>query len=204
MNAPMDSFVISLPSSWGEIDLDPARFVTGVTERARADRGDTFVASLEFRRQLLLLRRILEQTQLAGVVFLAGFGDVAEGDDGETVMTSAAYLVTSAAERFGTETLSFADVRVAVNDMELPANAERAQDPIVIDLGQGPVVRESLLYRDRGEDDAYAAVGVRYFSTIGDGEGLAVLGFITPNVALVDEFTDLFDSIATTLEFVRA
>lgn|GEM_PF-4590177 len=207
MNTHMDSFVISLPPTWGEIDLDPYRFVETVRERARSDGGDALADSLEFRRQLLAVERILEQSQLAGLVFLAAYGDMVEPteDGAEAAITTAAvYLVTAPAARFGVDSLSFADLRVAVSEMELPANAERADDPIVLDLGQGPVLRESLLYRDRQRPNEFAALGLRYFSTIGDGEGLAVLGFITPNVALSDEFTDLFDSIATTLEFVKA
>lgn len=204
MDMQFDSFIISLPPTWAEIDLEPARFVELVRERARADGGDALVDSPEFRRQILVVERILDQTQLAGLVFLAGFGDVVAADGSDSVMTAAAYLVTAPAGRFGTDSLAFADLRVAVGDMELPDGAERLDAPLVLDLGQGPMLRESVLYRNRQRSDELAALGLRYFSTIGDGEGLAVLGFITPNVALIDEFTDLFDSIAATLEFVTA
>lgn len=205
MSTGMDSFVISLPPTWSEIELEPDRFLETLRERSRAAGGDALAESLELRRQLLAVERVLEQSQLAGLVFLAGYGDRIEASDGaEAVTTAAVYLVTAPAERFGVEALTFADVRVAVSEMEQPANAERADDPIVLELGGRPMLREPLLYRDRQVPDQFAAVSLRYFSTIGDGEGLAVLGFITPNVALAEEFTQLFDSIATTLEFVKA
>ena len=203
----LDSFVISLPPTWTEIELDPDRFVESTRERVRSDGGDALADSLEFRRQLLAMERILEQSQLVGLVFLAAYGDMMEpagAATGGSITTAAVYIVTVPAERLGVDSLSFADLRVAVSEMDLPANAESVDDPIVLDLGQGPLLRESLLYRDRQRSTDFAALGLRYFSTIGEGEGLAVLGFITPNVALADEFTDLFDSIATTLEFVKA
>src|SRR5437660_169180 len=102
-----DTFVISLPTTWIEVPANPEELVAFVRDRAERQLPVEQRESIEFRRVLVLLRRLAEQVQQGGIVFTAvsseevalGTGDPT--DDEPYFVVAYCWLATMHAEQFG-------------------------------------------------------------------------------------------------------
>lgn len=208
----VNTIALSLPSDWREVPIDPAELVSVVEAGAAERMPGSQYESLEFRRQLVLIRRLAEQAHQSGVVFMAVFssdamaGEADGPDEDEPYFLSViCFVVTRSATEMDVNRVEFRHLRTAV-ESERSAGAERVENPVVLELRGGPTVRDVVVRSNRfpdvdGEVQVFEA---RYYQLMGEGEGMAVLGFVTPNVELAPDFTELFDSIADSLEFVSA
>jgi hypothetical protein len=200
-DARIDTFLISLPEGWTEVDLDPDSVYASL--RANEPETSSDAARLAHRRDALVARRLAQQARRGGLAWMSFmYHPVDEADAGIVVV---AYLATESAANLDASVISFDSVRLAV-EAEPDPPARRVEAPRTVDLSCGEVIRDSVIRPAHvdGIDEEISAVEVRYHCLIGSGEGMAVLGFVTPNVELVDDLVGLFDAIADTLEFVAA
>ena len=206
-----DTFVISIPEGWGEMPIDPDELVKATRVRAAAAGENT--ASIEFRRSLVLLRRFAEQAQQGGVVFVASMNEAipsiepGEGAPADPYfVTALAWLVTHRASELGAGRIEFAQLQAAVEPEPTEKGISRVERPRVFELAAGPGIRDVSVQRVEvsGLDQPVDVIHCRYHLLVGTGEGMAVLGFMTPNVDLHEEMLGLFHAIAQTLEFVTA
>lgn len=196
----INTFMLSLPEGWHEIDLDPDAVAEVLAEHA--PESDDEEVQRAFRRQVLVARRIVAQVQQGGVTWAAAMGETHE-EGGEVFgLTCLAYLAVQSAADVGADQLTFEQLREAAS-AELPVGQDRLQQPQLVDLTAGPALRDRILHRDTSSEEVEThSLDVRYHVLVGSGDGFAVLGFITPNVELADELGELFEAIAQTLEFV--
>lgn len=208
-----DTFIVSLPPGWAEVPLVPGEIIETMRARAAAVRGadDKEDDSIEYRRALLLLRRLAEHAEQAGVVFMATsveqvpVPDDPSEDAAPYFLTAMAYLMTKRASALGAERLEFSQLQAAVDPEPTEAGVSRLERPHVVDLTAGPAVRDVTVQRmEVGASEVVEVLSCRYHLLIGEGEGMAVLGFQSPNVELTAELLELFETIGMTLEFVPA
>lgn len=207
-STPMNSFVLTLPEGWVEVPSDPEELVTRISDRIASTRPGA-LDDIEVRRSLFLLRRLAERAQQAGLALsaatLESIDGEAEEDDGAYLLAATAWLAVLPAEHFGVPVVTFEQLRAAVDESPGGSQVERLHDPVLVDLPGGAAMRDSTLSRrplGDGTAEQVPILDVRYHTIVGEGEGLAVLGFLTPNVELADELGELFEAIAQTLEFV--
>jgi hypothetical protein len=205
----MNSFVLTLPEGWIEIPPDPDELVATISDRIASAHPDA-LEDIDVRRSLFLLRRLAARAQQAGLALSAAtLESIDEGkteeDDSVYFLIAIAWLAVLPAEHFGVPVVTFGQLRAAVDQSRGDAQIERLHDPVVVDLPGGPAMRDTSLSRrpiGDGTQDQVSILDVRYHTIVGEGEGMAVLGFTTPNVELADELGELFEAIAQTLEFV--
>jgi hypothetical protein len=209
--ASPDTFVLSLPDRWREVPTDPDALAESVRAGGRSHGRPE---SVELRRLVVLLRRMAEHAQDAGLVFAAALTEeltIDEGEDDEPetepyLVGAFAWLVTRRASELGVGLLSFAQLQAAVEPEPTASGNRRLERPRVLDLPGGPALREltTRVVHDAGLDQPVEVFECRYHILIGAGEGLAVLGFASPNVELADELVDLFHAVASTFDLVSA
>jgi hypothetical protein len=205
-----DTVSLSLPAGWVEIPLEPGALQTRMRANVEALDPDA-AGSVEFRRLLLLLGQVVERVERAGVVMLFAYvEDVKQGeatDDEEPYLVSAVgWLATQRQPAQATRPLRFADVEAAAEKRSREGGRQRVEAPRVRDLAGEPSLREVWLRTIDGPglDAPTEVLETRYSRLIGEDDGLAVMGFTTPNLELASELTALFDAIADTLELVTA
>jgi len=204
-----DTFVLVLPDGWIEVPLDPDELVALVEERA-PDRIDPQVLeSVDWRRSMLQLRRSAEIAAGAGVVLAVTYHEAVGGEDptDEPLLISVlCALTTRRAADIGVERMSFDQLVAAVEGQATDRSCRRLEDPQVVQFDHGPAVRDVALRRVSmpGSEPDVEILQCRYHFLIGAGEGLAVLAFDSPSLAIAEELLDLFHAVASTLEFVAA
>jgi hypothetical protein len=202
-----DTVSLALPAGWIEIPLEPGALATRMRTSVEAlDPGAA--ASVEFRRLLLLLGEVVDRVERAGIVMLFAYvEDVKQGEDGdEPYLVSALGWLATQRKPEEAPMLRFADVEGAAEIRARDGGRQRVETPRVRDLAGEPSLREVWLQKIDGPglDAPTEVLETRYTRLIGEGDGLAVMGFTTPNLELADELTALFDAIADTLELVTA
>jgi hypothetical protein len=204
-----DSFVISLPEGWREVPLDPAGLVDAVREGASATLPPEMVDSLEFKHQLLVLRRLAQQMSAAGVVFAAAMSDAVTTDDADEpplFLSAVMTLATFHAQSLGADTIRFEHLQRGASEAATSSGLELLAEPTVVELGDSPAVYVVGTQRveDPNTGSSMLLLHCRYYVIIGEGDGMAALAFLTPNVEISDEFAELFYSVACGLEFTTA
>lgn len=204
-----DSFVISLPEGWREVPIDPDGLVDAVREGAAATLPAEVVESLEFKHQLLVLRRLAQQMSASGVVFAAAMSDAVTTDDADEpplFLSAVMTLATFPAQSLGADTIRFEHLQRGASEAAASSGLELLAEPAVVELGDSPAVYVVGTQRveDPGSGSTMLLVHCRYYVLIGDGDGMAALAFLTPNVEISEEFAELFYSVACSLEFTTA
>jgi hypothetical protein len=201
-NPPLDSFVISLPFGWEAIELEPDEVLDRLRERLPPP--DDSDSEMDRRRMLLVIRRMVEHARQAGIVLGAVGADTIDAEDEPPLeLVNLLYLATVPAAAVGADVVRFEQVKeVAEREPEPPIR--RLRPPTVERLQAGDALRDIRLRTYSEVEPELTVLEVRYHLLIGAGEGMAVLGFLTPNVELADELLDLFHAVADTLEFVAA
>lgn len=202
----VDSFVLSLPDEWSEVPSDPDELVASVS--AALQRKNPGALDLpEVRRSLLVLKRMAQNAVQGGIVFTAVTDqliDVEPDSAGDPfVLTALCWLGAQTLDGVQAGQVSFDQLRLGVEAEDVP---QRLETPRVVELEAGPAVRDVALrplVAERAADEI-PMLHVSYHLLIGSGEGVAVLGFATPNVELAEELVGLFEAIASTLELVAA
>jgi hypothetical protein len=206
----IDSFLLSLPSGWQSLPVDEESLVRQFEERAAQELTVDQRESDDFRHARLWLRRLGEIVKNADLSLAASWlagndpstNDKAPATGSIEVLGAALCLLARRASDLGVDQIEF-DALMGATDA--PGD-DLLQAPTVTQLSAGPAVRRVTTRQQRGlpPDEALTILDCRYSLLIGPGEGVAVLGFTTPNAEIADQWIALFEAIANTLEFVRA
>lgn len=202
-----DTMVITLPEGWVQAPTDPAELVALIRAGLVARLDPAVTGSMAFKRELVLIRRLAEQADRGGVVFLAGSVEDLGAEDVEEpyLLTSVCYVATRSAAELGAGRIQLAQLQQAVEAPRPDPSVSRAEQPRLVELGGGPAIRDVALRRVPVPGGGGVEVlEVRYHQLIGEGVGMAVLGLVSPNVELAGELVGLYDTIAGSLEFVAA
>lgn len=217
-----DTYVIRVPGTWQELPTNPQALRDLVRSNAETNLSVDALESVDFRRFLLVISKLAEQGEQAGLVYLASYieavseelkatdvpdeaAPTTEASRPGLLMASVA-LMTRRAQDFGSNPITLDAVRAAMEPEPDDASVRRVRKPEVLVLSAGAAVRDLTLrnLHDPRIPESVDVLTVTYHLPIGDGEGLAVLAFQTPCLGLADEFIELFHAIAQTLEFVTA
>lgn len=210
-----DTVVLSLPPRWVEVPLTSE----GLQDRVRTsvESLDPAVAdTVEFRRLLVLLGRTVDAIDKVGATMLVAYVDdaasgadergAAEEAEGPYLVSALGWLVTRTAADLGSSAVRLADLMSAAEASPERPDRRQLEPPRLVEMARVQAVREVWLQRVDGVglDRPADVLQCRYTTVIGDGGGMAALGFSTPNVELADEMVTLFGAIAATLDFVTA
>ena len=213
--AAPDTVVLSLPPRWVEVPLTS----DGLQDRVRSsvESLDPALAdTIEFRRLLVLLGRTVDAIDKVGATMLVAYVDdaangaeesgAAEEVEDPYLVSALGWLVTRTAADLRTTAVRLADLTAAAEASPERPDRRPLEPPRLVDMTRGQAVREAWLQRVDGVglDRPAEVLQCRYTMVIGDGVGMAALGFSTPNVELADEMVALFGAIAATLDFVTA
>jgi len=208
-SAPPDSFVLSLPEGWMEVPLDPDELVAAIRQSAAERLPSGTVESLEFKHQMLVMRRIAQQAIAGGVVCAAAYSDAVEMTDASeppVLLGAVMALATFSADSLRTDRVLFEHLQRGAAEATAESSIELLAEPTVIEVGGSPAVYVTGI--DRVDDPAagqtIAVLHSRFYLLIGAGTGMAALTFLTPSVELSEEFLELFYVIANSLEFTTA
>jgi hypothetical protein len=180
--------VFTAPEDWFELDVDPTTSEASLDDLLRsrvagANLDPTTVASIEAE-----LRFVLGKCQEIGALAAMGFADIID----EPPYLLAAGLILTMVDT-GTD-----DVDAATVQRELGLRG-RDVEPTV--LPAGPALRSVTQTSELapGVDEPIDVLQVKYY--VPTAGAIALLAFSTPTTELADEFLDLFEAIAETLEF---
>jgi hypothetical protein len=180
------------PAAWFDLDLDPATRGASI-DRVLAERA---VGSAEGLRASL--EAAAEQAIGQGAVFASLFSDTL---DGKAVSASLVVSVIDAVPDPASAPAAPAAIAEELVEEFLDDGATAA----VRNLDAGPAAR---LRRRLPVGGATGPSGlpeevdtVQYFVPFPDADRLAVLTFSTPNVGLADAFAEVFDAVASTLQW---
>jgi hypothetical protein len=179
---------VQLPSGWIELDPREPNLVEEL-ERALeipAEHRET-VLSL-----LAPLAAELGRTAAAADIVLVGlFAQAVPIDGADQPLVLAGHVVLAISPQVG----NLDEVREVLN--------RNGGDVAPVDLPAGAAVLSTGETRisDPSWEESVPARTRRYFVPIPDTDRVAALSFLTPNVELADQFDEVFDAIARTLEF---
>jgi hypothetical protein len=187
--------------------MDPDELAALLRAQAEAALPEDVTQSIEHRRRILVAKRMAEHAAGSGIVFGAGLTtDVGDAND-PYALTALVFLSTFPSETLGADEVTFEQVRLGAEAAANDSPATPLSEPAVVEIPSGPAIRtigmETVAERNE-ENLPLRVLHIRYFTVIGDGDGIAALAFLTPNVELSEEWGDLFHSIACSLEFAAA
>lgn len=189
------------PAAWWDLDLDPATKASSIdqllAQRSRG-RADALRAALAAATEDAIQQR---------AVFASLYSDTVEGK------TMSASLVVSVVDAVGDgdgesdgDPAGLTGIRLEIAEdlvAEFRTDGAAAE---VRTLEAGPAAR--VRRRQPVETGPDPSSGRRaevdtlqYFVPFPDGDRLAVMTFSTPNLGLADAFAELFDAIASTLQW---
>lgn len=182
------SVSIQLPSGW--IELDP-RAPDLISELERAI-GVAPEAREAARTLLGPLALELNRTTAGSEVVLVGlFAQAIEIDGSAEPFVVTANVVLAVSPQVG----SLEEVRAT-----LEAASGRIS-PIDLPAGAGVLATAETEVSDPAWEGSAPARTRRYLVLVPGTDRMAALNFLTPNLDLADQFDEVFDAIATTLEF---
>lgn len=190
----MGSVRLKTPGAWVDLDLNPATRAASITRVVEEQGGGEREALRE------LLEVAAGDAARQGGVFASLFSDAVGG---KAVSASLVVSVLDADPEVepGTDPADIEEVRMAiVRGLEAEFRADGG-DAQVRSLEAGPAarVRGRLPVGEAGR--ATEVDTLQYFVPFPGADRLAVLTFSTPNLALSDAFAEVFDAIASTLQW---
>ncbi|MBB5868612.1 hypothetical protein F4553_001991 [Allocatelliglobosispora scoriae] len=184
---------LRLPEGW--LELDP-RADDLMVELRRAVRT-VWDTELDDKRLVGLLTPLaVEVRRLAAteeIVLVGVYADVIPVEGGDPLMITA-HAVLAISPPLG-------DARVACLELLGNPTAEATIAPVTLPAGDGVRDQGTTMISHPDWDEAVPAYHQRFCVPVPGVERLAVLTFLTPNLALRDAFTEVFDAIAETLTF---
>lgn len=183
-----DTVSLQLPTGW--IELDPREpDLVGELRKAIDVPDDADDAAVAVLAPLALE---LARTAAGADMVLVGFFAQAIEIDGVTepfVIT--ANVVLAVSPQVG----SLDEVRAALE------GSDTTISPIDLPAGAGVLATGSTEIRDPDWEGSVPARTRRYLVPVPGTDRIAALNFLTPNLDLADQFDEVFDAIAATLEF---
>lgn len=193
-----DEYKLYLPPEWVEFDLTAADAIDQAGSFLQDRLGDEYdnPASRVFEA---MLRKALVEAMAGGVVLAGAYADV-DSEGGEPSILSATATVALRSTPGGMA------IGPDLIEQLFAPDGDAAPDRSVasVDLSVGPVIRIAETRTVQLEDWPQAGqfFTVQFFIPTPSGTGLAILTFTTPTLPLADGFSDLFDVIAESFEYV--
>lgn len=187
MNETLGHIGFSAPEDWYEIDVDPATSEASIRRLVHET-----LAGPEWRPELAAqyeaqLRFVVGRCQEIGAIAAMGFADL---------ISEPPYLLNAGVilAMIGT---GDEDVDAATIQRQL---GERGHELEPVSLPVGPALRSVTRSEELapGTDTPVEVLSAKYY--VPAGRSIALLAFTTPTIALADEFLELFEAIAETLE----
>lgn len=197
------SIRLRTPAAWVDLDLDPttraASIAAMVEEKAAGDR----------ERIRAMLDSAAGDAAGEGAVFASLFSDTVAG---KAVSASLVVSVVDAdsdeaaggvGPGLSADTAELQEIRLAIaEDLAADFHEGGAESELrALEAGPAARVRSRIAVEDDQEPTTVDLV--QYFVPFPNGDRLAVLSFSTPNVSLADAFGEVFDAIASTLQWPR-
>ncbi|MDN5860573.1 MAG: hypothetical protein L0H84_18370 [Pseudonocardia sp.] len=186
MTAP-STVTLTLPREWVEVDPREPDVLGALTRQLDVPpgTGDAVEALLA-----PLCIRLARMSAAADLVLAGFYSEVVEIPEGDPfVMTAQVTLALSPP----VGNLDRLPEVVGGDGIEVR--------PVDLPAGRGVLAAGSTEVDDESWDAPQPAYLRRYFVPVAGLDRVAALSFLTPNVALVEEFTEVFDAIAETLAF---
>lgn len=208
-----DSIGIGLPRDWVTFPLEQAAFERMVAEMRDGWRQHDDWDRTSERRAELLLARVRSEMRNSGVRAAGMFVQLLERDEAETDQDDDSDVVM-AAFTFGIHTrrdlgtelpLTLGNLATAVSaparSSAEPMRINELEAPVMHELRDGYSIRLRRLYEHEGGGRvADRFYGESFLLPIGDDdEACGILQFVTTNLRLSQDFSELFVAIADTL-----
>lgn len=228
MNATMlpSDFTIKVPDEWTPVPLDRDEARAAIDEAVQSWQGEA-PSPDEVRQLKAVFGRMAVEAREAGIAFAASYVGILDQvenpetlDDGAPVADETGLIDperlprTMISATVALATLAAADIsptghkvtEQALLEALAKPTAEGAQElrpPTVVHLPAGEAVETQVIepFTSPEVKGGVPLLAIAYHLPLAGGEGLAVLSFRTPCLALGEEFRGLFRAIAETLEF---
>jgi len=219
------SFNLQLPDAWYPVSLDKDDVRRTVDQATKVPGGESFSADQVAWLKATLGKMVVEAKD-AGVNFCASYVDflpeedvvpaTSEGplidDEGKIVPETIPQMLLSAVVLLATYPATdispdgtAVSVEALLAALETPPNSRTRylRDPTRVALPAGVSVMVKSLETFNAPElrEPIPIYALTYHLPISNGEGLALLAFRTPCLGLADEFTELFEAMAESLEF---